>query len=338
MTTQSTVLVTGGAGYVGAVLVPQLLQAGYRVRVLDLFVYGKDVLDAVAQHPGLEQIEGDLRDQELLRRILPGCDAVIHLACISNDPSFELNPELGKSINFDAFAPLVQISKTSGVRRFIYASSSSVYGVSDDPNVDEEHPLRPLTDYSRFKALCEPILLEQQARDFTTIVVRPATLCGYSPRQRLDLTVNILTNHAVNSGKITVFGGSQLRPNLHIDDMVALYLQLLREPAERSAGRIFNVGYQNQSVSEIAERVRSVVRAHVPGRAALDIVTTPSDDLRSYHISAAKIQRELGFVPARSIENAVADLVAAFQDGRLPEPLTARRYSNIKTMQHVKLA
>src|SRR5205823_2983025 len=204
--------------------------------------------------------EGDLRDQELLRRILPGCDAVIHLACISNDPSFELNPELGKSINFDAFAPLVRLSKESGVKRFIYASSSSVYGVSDNPDVDEEHPLRPLTDYSKFKALCEPILLEQGGRDFTTVVVRPATLCGYSPRQRLDLTVNILTNHAVNSGKITVFGGEQQRPNLHIDDMVDLYALVLRLPADAIAGKVFNVGYQNHTVAEIARRVRDVLQ------------------------------------------------------------------------------
>lgn len=333
----ATVLVTGGAGYVGAVLVPRLLREGYRVRVLDLFVYGKDVLRDVANHPGLEQIEGDLRNQELLRRILPGCDAVIHLACISNDPSFELNPELGKSINFDAFAPLVRISKESGVSRFIYASSSSVYGVSDDPNVNEEHPLRPLTDYSKFKALCEPILLEQQSRDFTTVVVRPATLCGYSPRQRLDLTVNILTNHAVNSGKITVFGGTQLRPNLHIEDMVDVYCLMLGAPTDTVAGQTFNVGYQNQSVMEIAERVRGVVRQAVPGRGDLEITRTPSDDLRSYHISSGKIQRVLGYTPARSIENAVQDLVVAFQAGRLPEPLTAIRYSNIKTMQQVRL-
>jgi nucleoside-diphosphate-sugar epimerase len=338
MTTQPTILVTGGAGYVGAVLVPRLLREGYRVRVLDLYVYGKDVLREVASHPGLEEVVGDLRDQELLRRLLPGCDAVVHLACISNDPSFELNPQLGKSINFDAFPPLVKLSKEGGVKRFVYASSSSVYGVSDNPNVDEEHPLRPLTDYSKFKALCEPILLEQQSRDFTTVVIRPATLCGYSPRQRLDLTVNILTNHAVNSGKITVFGGSQLRPNLHIDDMVDLYVKVLRAPAEQVAGQTFNVGYQNQSVQEIAERVRDVVRQSVPGRGDLDIVRTPTDDLRSYHISSAKIQRVLGFTPARTIENAVTDLVTAFQGGRLPEPLTAIRYSNIKTMQHVQLS
>jgi nucleoside-diphosphate-sugar epimerase len=331
------VLVTGGAGYVGAALVPRLLQHGYHVRVLDLYVFGDDVLDPVSDHPRLEQIKGDLRDQALLRRVLPGCDAVIHLACISNDPSFELDPALGRSINYDAFGPLVTLSKQAGVRRFIYASSSSVYGVSDQPNVTEEHPLAPLTDYSKYKALCEPVLLEQQSDAFTTVVVRPATVCGYSNRQRLDLTVNILTNHAVNLGKITVFGGDQLRPNLHIDDMVDVYLLLLEAPAAKVAGQVFNAGYQNQTVADIAERVRGVVEAELPGREHVAVVRTPSDDHRSYHISSAKIRRVLGFESQRSIEDAARDLVWAFRCGKLPGAMTDPRYSNIKTMQRVQL-
>src|SRR5262249_47105797 len=160
MTSIKRALVTGGAGYVGAVLVPQLLERGYQVRVLDLYLYGDDVLKAVAGHPGLEEVKGDIRDRALLERVLPGCDAVIHLACISNDPSFELNPDLGKSINYDAFFDLVAVAKDSGVRRFIYASSSSVYGIKDEPNVTEELALEPLTDYSKYKALCEEVLLK----------------------------------------------------------------------------------------------------------------------------------------------------------------------------------
>ena len=337
MEMNSTVLVTGGAGYAGAVLVPHMLAQGYRVRVLDLFVFGEDVFDAVKNNPNLELFKGDLRDQALVGKCVAGCDAVIHLACISNDPSFELNPTLGKSINFDAFEPLVRLSKDAGVRRFIYASSSSVYGVSEVPHVTEEHPLKPLTDYSKFKALCEPILLKYQSASFTTVIVRPATLCGYSPRQRLDLTVNILTSHAFNNGRITVFGGVQQRPNLHVEDMADLYLFLLQVPAEKIAGKIFNAGYQNDTVAEIANKVRQVVRDLVPARSQLDIVTTPSDDLRSYHITSEKIQRELGFVPKRTIQDAVRDLVVAFQAGKLPNALTDKRYSNIKTMQAVQL-
>ena len=174
----SQVLVTGGAGYVGSVLVPLLLARGYQVRVLDLFIYG-DTLDPVSDNPNLKLVKGDLRDQTLLEKSLVGCDAVIHLACISNDPSFELNPSLSREINFDAFEPLVRISRDKGVQRLIYASTSSVYGVSDSLNVTEDHPLVPLTDYNKYKGLCEPILLKYQSDNFTTVIVRPATVCRY---------------------------------------------------------------------------------------------------------------------------------------------------------------
>jgi nucleoside-diphosphate-sugar epimerase len=232
-----TVLVTGGAGYVGSALVPKLLTAGHRVKVLDLYLFGDGILSAVADHPNLEQVKGDLRDRRLLERVLPGCDAVIHLACISNDPSFELDPELSKSINYDSFFGLVDVSKDSGVRRFIYASSSSVYGIKDEENVTEELSLQPLTDYSKYKALCEEVLLKKRAAGFTTIILRPATVCGYAPRLRLDLAVNILTNHAITNRLIKVFGGQQKRPNIHIEDMTDLYVASLRWPEARSMGR-----------------------------------------------------------------------------------------------------
>lgn len=331
------VLVTGGAGYVGSVLVPRLLRRGYRVTVLDLYLFGDHVLDDVKEDPNLAQVKGDIRDQALLRRVVPGCDAVVHLACISNDPSFELDPVLGRSINYDAFPPLVRISKEQGVRRFIFASTSSVYGVSDAPNVTEDHPLVPLTDYSKYKGLCEPILLEEQSRDFTTVVARPATVCGYSPRQRLDLTVNILTNHAVHNGCITVFGGAQMRPNIHIEDVADLYLLLLEAPVPLVAGKTFNAGYENHTVAELADTVRTVVQQEIPGRERVDIVQTPTDDRRSYHISSEKIKRELGFVPRRGIDDAVRDLAAAFRFGRLPDAMTDIRYYNIKTMQALRL-
>lgn len=334
----SRVLVTGGGGYVGAALVPALLGKGYQVRVLDLFFFGDQVLNGCRSHPQLEIAKGDLRSEEVVTKSIRGCDAVIHLACISNDPSFELNPVLGRAINYDAFEPLVRISKSQGVRRFIYASTSSVYGVSDAKDVTEEHLLRPITDYSRYKALCEPVLLERQTADFIPVVVRPATVCGYSPRQRLDLTVNILTNHAVNTGRITVFGGDQIRPNIHIQDAVDVYILLLEADARKVAGKIFNAGYENQTVSALAAKVRSVVQQTVPGRERLEIVTTPSDDHRSYHISSEKIKKELGFVPRRSIEQAVYDLAEAFQTGKIPNPMTDPRYYNIKQMQQVNIS
>ncbi len=335
--TKGRVLVTGGAGYVGSVLVPQMLERGYKVRVLDLYIYGDDVLDAVKNHPNLEQVKGDLRNRDVVARAVKDCEQVIHLACISNDPSVELDPDLSRTINFEAFGPLVKLSKEAGVRRFIFASSGSVYGVSDDPNVTEEHPLVPVSLYNKYKAMCEPVLLEAQAPNFTTVVVRPATICGYSPRQRLDLTVNILTNSAVNAGKITVFGGKQMRPNLHIQDMVDLYLQLLEEGDAKIAGQVFNAAYQNHTVSETAEIVRSVVSAEMPERKNLEIVTTPSDDIRSYHISSEKIRRVLGFHPKRTIEDGSRDLMHAMRAGKLVDPLNNIRYFNIKMMKATHL-
>src|SRR6201996_9111421 len=215
---QWNVMVTGGAGYVGSVLIPKLLAAGHKVTVLDLFMYGP-VFDAIKNNPNLRLVKGDIRDEAAVNEALRGNNAVIHLACISNDPSFELDPSLGRSINYDAFFGLVEASKAAEVRRFIYASSSSVYGIKDEENVTEGLSLEPLTDYSKYKAMCEDVLLAKRRPGFAALILRPATVCGYSPRLRLDLSVNILTNHAYNNRKITVFGGQQRRPNLHIEDM-----------------------------------------------------------------------------------------------------------------------
>jgi nucleoside-diphosphate-sugar epimerase len=326
MRTTFTVLVTGGAGYVGSVLVPKLLAEGHAVRVLDMYYFGTESLAAVRGHPNLTEIPGDLRDRATVDRALKGCTAVIHLACISNDPSFELDPSLGKSINYDAFLPLVQLAKKHGVQRFIYASSSSVYGIKDEENVTEDLPLKPLTDYSKYKALCEEVLDRQREPGFTTLTLRPATVCGYSPRLRLDLSVNILTNLAYHKREITVFGGEQRRPNLHIQDMADLYVQCLRWPAEQIDGKVYNAGWQNLKIREIAELVKAEVGDDVR------IVTSPTDDLRSYHVSSDKIRRELGWQPRFTVPDAVRDLLAAFRAGKVPNALTDPRYFNIKTM------
>lgn len=325
------VLVTGGAGYVGSALVPLLLAQGYEVKVLDLYLYGEDVLDAVKGHPRLQHVKGDIRDRALLERIMPGTDAVIHLACISNDPSFELDLSLGKSINYDAFIDLVKVSKDCGVQRFVYASSSSVYGIKQEQNVTEDLPLEPLTDYSKYKALCEEVLHRERRPGFTTLIIRPATVCGYTPRLRLDLTVNILTNHAVTNRQIKVFGGDQMRPNIHVDDMVELYLKTLEWPDAAIDGKVYNVGYHNHTVREIAGIVRRVVGEDVK------VVTTPTDDNRSYHVSSERIRSELGYAAHRTIEDAARDLVNAFRAGKIPNSMEDDRYYNIKRMQRLKL-
>ena len=325
------IFVTGGAGYVGAVLVPKLLAKGHRVKVIDLYMFGAEVLKGVEDNPRLTQVKGDIRDRGLLAREILGYDTVIHLACISNDPSYELNPALSKSINYDAFVNLVEISKQAGVRHFIYASSSSVYGIKDEPEVTEDLPLTPLTDYSKYKAKCEEYLNGAATDDFIVTTIRPATVCGYSPRQRLDLTVNILTNHAVSRGKITVFGGEQQRPNLHIEDMTDLYLFLLDQPPEKIHRKIYNAGYQNYPVREIAEMVRATLGEDIV------IETTPTDDIRSYHVSSRKIKEELGFEAKHTIQDAIRDLKRAFDAGLLPNSLEDMRYFNIKTMLAINL-
>ena len=196
------VFITGGAGYVGCALTDYLIEKGYIVTVYDLFIYGEDVFK---KKNNLIKIKGDIRDENLLKKSLEGQDIVIHLACISNDPSFELNPSLGKSINLDAFEPLVRIAKNQKVKRFIYASSSSVYGIKEIKNVSEDVKLEPITDYSKFKAECEKILNNYIDDEFCAITIRPATVCGYSRRQRLDVIVNILTNLGFHKKEITIF-------------------------------------------------------------------------------------------------------------------------------------
>jgi nucleoside-diphosphate-sugar epimerase len=327
--TIANVLITGGAGYVGHVLTPRLLSAGYYVTVYDALFFG----NRLPNDPKLRVIRGDVRDINKLTEALQGQDAVLHLACISNDASFELDEKLSQTINYDCFEPLVTAAKQAGVRRFVYCSSSSVYGVSDSPDVTEEHPLVPLTLYNKFKGLCEPILLRHKTDDFTCVVVRPATVCGYSPRTRLDLSVNILTNHAVNKGVITVFGGNQMRPNLHVEDMVDAYQMMLEAPHEKIHGEIFNIGFQNYSIAEIANMVKRVVEEEIPEKGDIKIVTTPTNDMRSYHVNSDKVKRVLGFAPKRSIEDAVRDLTRAFRNYLLPDSFDDDWYYNVRTMK-----
>ncbi len=322
------IFITGGAGYVGAALTPYLLSLGHRVTVLDLMIYGDEVLK---KQKNLTVYKGDIRDQNLLKKLIKDFDIVIHLACISNDPSFELNPSLGKSINLDSFEPIVKISKDNGVKRFIYASSSSVYGIKSEPNITENVSLDPITDYSKFKANCEEILLKYNSDDFTCVTIRPATVCGYSLRQRLDVVVNILTNLAYHKRKITVFGGEQLRPNIHITDMIKAYECLVNAPKSKISGEIFNAGYENQSVLSIAKLVKNIVGEDV----TLEI--SPTNDNRSYHISSEKISKVLNFKTTKTIEDAIIDLKNAFDNKLLPNSLNDEKYFNIKRMNNINL-
>ena len=329
----TSVLVTGGAGYVGSLLVPQLLSKGYRVTVYDIMYFGSDFLPK--NDPNLKIVEGDIRDTDKLHAISKNHDTFVNLACISYDASFELDEKLSTSVILDAFVPMVLAAKQAGVRRFVYASSSSVYGVSNQPDVTEEHPLVPLTLYNKYKGLCEPLLFNHTDEFFTGVVFRPATVCGYAPRQRLDLSVNILTNHAVSKNKITVFGGNQLRPNLHVQDYCDTVELLLNAPAEKINNEVFNVGYENMSIMEIAHLVKKVVEQEFPEKNDIQIVTTPSDDNRSYHINSDKIKRVLDYQPKYSIEQAIRDLCHAFRDGELPRSFDDDFYFNVRRLKRL---
>jgi nucleoside-diphosphate-sugar epimerase len=323
-----TILVIGGAGYVGSSLVPELLKRNYNVIVYDLMIYGKKVLK---EDNKLKKITGDIRDIENLKKYVKISDYIIHLACISNDPSFELNPTLGKSINYDCFEPLVKFAKNIGVKRFIYASSSSVYGIKSELTVNEKMSLEPLTDYSKYKAMCEDILLKYSNKNFNVTILRPATVCGYSPRQRLDVIVNILTNHAYNKKLIKIIGGNQKRPNIHVSDMVNAYIHIIETPINLVSEKIFNVGFENYTVEELALIVQKVVGKDVK----MEKIKT--DDNRSYHIDSSKIKDEIKFLPQHNIEEAIIGLVAAFKDKLLKNPLNNPEYFNIKKMQEINL-
>lgn len=322
------IFITGGAGYVGSKLVPKLLSLGFKVTVFDLMIYGSDVLPS---HLKLNKIKGDIRDENLLKKVLNGHDIVIHLACISNDPSFELNPKLGKSINFDAFEPLVKASIKNKISQFIYASSSSVYGIKKEKNVTEDMTLEPLTDYSKYKAECEKILNNYSSDEFITTTLRPSTVCGYAKRQRLDLVVNILTNHAFHNREIKVYGGSQLRPNIHIDDMVDAYVALLNANHKNINRQVFNVGFKNQTVDQLALDVRSVIGEDVK------IVKTTTNDNRSYHISSNKIKKIINFKTRYTIQDAVLDLKNAFNEKILTNTFDNEFFFNIKRMNSINL-
>jgi nucleoside-diphosphate-sugar epimerase len=322
------VLVTGAMGYVGSYLVPHLLADGHKVVAYDLGWFGDGYLPG--DNGNLKMVFADIRDIPRLDQELRGVDAVLHLACVSNDHSCQLDEALSTEINYNAFEPLVLAAKRAGVRRFVYCSSSSVYGVSDAPDVREDHPLVPLTLYNRYKGMCEPILFKHQSDDFECVTIRPATVCGYAPRMRFDLTVNIITAHAVLKKLITVFGGKQRRPNLHIKDMVACYKLMLTAPAEKIQGQTFNVGCQNMKVAEIAELAREVVKNEMGIDAAIQ--TTESTDTRSYHVNSDKIKDVLGFVPKHTVEDAIVDICANFKNGLWKDALTNPQYTNVKQL------
>jgi nucleoside-diphosphate-sugar epimerase len=305
------ILVTGGCGYKGTVLVPKLLTAGHNVTVIDIMWFG----NFLAAHPALKILRGDVRFPEQVP--LAGFDAIIHLSSVANDPCGDLDPKLTWEISALATMQLADRAARHGIRHFIYASSGSVYGVKHELQVTEDLELEPISEYNKTKMVGERVLLSY-SRDMTVQIVRPATVCGYSPRMRLDVSVNMLTMQALERGRITVFGGNQTRPNIHIDDITDLYLFLLQRPHLTG---VYNAGFENLSILEIAE----LVRARVPA----DVVVSPSNDPRSYRINSDKLLAT-GFRPKKTVAHAIDELIAKYRDGALKDD---DRFYNLKWMQ-----
>ncbi len=332
--TPQKVLVTGGFGYVGSRLTPHLLALGHQVRVVDLMLYTNAGLDALQRDPGygdwksrFELVAGDLRDPAVVDRAVAGIDTVIHLAAISNDPTGDIDEVLTRQSNFDAVAMLLAKSREAGVKRFVNASSSSVFGIKDVPDVTERLEPEPLTFYSKYKALGEWLVVAAASPDFTAVNIRPATICGYSPRQRFDLTVNKLTADALRKRVITVHGGEQRRPNVGITDMIHLYGQLLETPSALINGRTFNFGFENLKVIEIARVIQGEL-----ADLNVEIKVTETQDRRDYHISSRKIIETLGYRPVSSIRQEVAHLRRVLEGGMFPDIDAAEHY-NMKFMK-----
>lgn len=307
------ILLTGGCGYVGTLLTQSLLNQGHAVTVVDIQWFG----NFLKPNPKLKILCEDIRNPDKMP--MNGVDVVMHLANIANDPCSDLNSKLNWEVNALATMQLVERAIDHQVKQFIFASSGSVYGVKEEPEVTEELPLVPISDYNKTKMISERVLLSYKDRIFVNIV-RPATICGYSPRMRLDLSVNMLSMQALANGKITVFGGEQTRPNMHIQDMLRVYHHFLANPGFTG---IYNAGFENISIMEIAQRVQNVVPA--------EIVITPSNDPRSYRLSSKKLLAT-GFTPRFTVADGIQDVISAFRDGRLKND---DLYYNIKTMKKI---
>lgn len=324
------VLIIGGGGYVGTELQEYLLGIGFEVRVLDTFWYPDGMQSELTNifKSGIEYVRADVRDKTAMVNAMVGITDCIHLACISNDPSYELDPKLSESINFLAFKTFIGSVNQSEIQRVIYASSSSVYGVKTEPNVTEELPCEPRTDYSKFKVACESELLSDLNEEITASILRPSTVCGVSNRQRFDLVVNALTINALVNGVINVDGGEQYRPNLHIKDMLRAYAALLEADANQINREIFNVAGENLKVIDIARKVQQKIDKKI------EIKIIPVIDDRSYRVSGAKIERVLKFSPLYTVENAIEDIQLAYLSGKFKDT-TDEKYYNLKTMKRI---
>ena len=325
------ILITGGAGYVGSVLTCKLLKLGFEVVVLDTFFYTDIGLRTLANHPLLRILKGDIRDLGILKAGLTGINCVVHLAALANDPSAELDQKLTRQINLESYPPLLDQAVSAGVERFINLSSISVYGINYDDGVTENDPVNPLTEYARCKVLSEAIVKQYNTQRLTTVSLRCGTVCGWSPRMRLDLCANMLAAYGICNKKLTVWGGDQKRPHIHLEDITDFIIQLVSVSGEKIGGRLFNAAGYNTTVREIAETVQDVMNGEV------ELTTGPArNDERSYDVNSDRIAGELGFKMTKTIRDAVVDIVRAHQNGLWIDP-DAALYHNVKQMSSIRV-
>ena len=320
------ILITGGGGYIGSVLTRKLLKLGYEVVVIDTFMFTDVGLRELRDHPLLSVVNADIREVEPLRESLAGVDFVIHLAALANDPAAELDPQLTRQVNLESYPVLLDEADKAGVERFINISSIGVYGINFTNNVTEEDSLNPLTEYAVCKAKSEEVV-RQYNGELTTVNLRCGTVCGWSPRMRFDLSTNTLTAYAIVNRKLSVWGGEQRRPQIHLEDMTDFVIGLLTVAREKIGGQTFNAAGYNISVMEIAK----VIKNEVDGDLEL-VSAPPRDDERTYHVNSDKISSQLGFKMKREIRDAVADIIRAHDKGFWKNPDDVI-YHNIKVMR-----
>ena len=310
------ILVTGGCGYIGTNLTNRLLNDGYQVTVVDLMWFGNHLKN----HKNLIVIKADIREIDQVP--MEGIDTIIHLANIANDPTGDLNPKLAWEVNVLASMLLIEKAIKNGVKQFIYASSGSVYGIKDEPEVTEDLSLLPISDYNKTKMISERVLLSYHDKIILQII-RPATVCGYSPRMRLDLSVNLLTMQALTNGKITVFGGNQTRPNIHMNDMIGVYLHFL-ELGEKAIG-IYNAGFENIAILELANKIKKHITTKV--------FVEESNDPRSYRQNSDKLA-STGFTSKYNIKEGIKDVINAYNTLGLKDE---EKHYNLKAMKKIKM-
>jgi nucleoside-diphosphate-sugar epimerase len=321
------ILLTGGAGYIGSVLTKKLLKLDYQLVILDALFYSDIGIRDLTAHSSLAVVNADLRDLSALKKSLSDVDCIIHLAAISNDPSAELDVNLTRQINLEIYPSLLAEAVKAGVRRFINLSSIGVYGINFNNNVTEEDRLNPLTEYAVCKAKSEEIVQRHDNEKFTTVSLRCGTVCGWSPRMRLDLSTNTLAAYAIASKKLTVWGGEQKRPQIHIDDITDFIIKLLTISPKKIGGKVFNAAGHNTTVMEIAKTIKDVMNGD------LELTNAPPrSDERSYHVSSDKIAKELGFTMTKTVRDAVVDIMRAYQDGLWKDPDDSL-YHNVKRMR-----